>query len=158
MPSEMLYRIIDEPDDSPLSKYAVKPLWPWLAMAMGGAWIGVPWFIFNAIALGSPTRRREIPLAAALPFAQVGLAIAAAMVVSRLNSSVEDARGFVLIALALLKMACGYLLFIWQSRAAELHEHFGKELRNGALIAVGAVFIADRVFAVLPPLVGVALR
>ncbi len=53
MPGELLYRIVDEPVQTRVSRLAVRPLWPWLALALGGAWAGVPWFAVNAFALGS---------------------------------------------------------------------------------------------------------
>ena len=51
------YHIADEPAASPLSKYAVSPLWPMLAVMFGGAWLAWPWFAVNAFAIGSASRK-----------------------------------------------------------------------------------------------------
>ncbi|MBI5543693.1 MAG: hypothetical protein HY901_07400, partial [Deltaproteobacteria bacterium] len=57
------YQILDEPAPGPLATVAVNPIWPLLGAMMGGSWLAMPWFALNALALGSPTRGREILLA-----------------------------------------------------------------------------------------------
>jgi len=41
------YRIADEPRPGALSQLAVNPLWPLLAVMLGGTWIAWPWFALN---------------------------------------------------------------------------------------------------------------
>src|SRR5688500_16070714 len=53
------YRVVDEPHPSGLSQWAVRPLWPLFAQMLAGAWLSWPWFVLNAFALGSATRKRE---------------------------------------------------------------------------------------------------
>jgi len=58
------YRIIDEPAPSALSRFVVNPLWIVLA-SMFVYWPYLPrllwlWFLFNGLALRSPTIRFEI--------------------------------------------------------------------------------------------------
>ena len=55
------------------------------------------------------------------------------------------------------KMLIGYLLFTMQSRAFQLHKHFGQPERNGTLIAVGAFFLRDHVLDALPTIVKLSL-
>ena len=61
----MTYQIADEPIETSLRAYVVRPSAPLMAIMLGGAWLSWPWFAFNAIAMGSPTRRKEIGLCAA---------------------------------------------------------------------------------------------
>ena len=60
------YRILDEPTPGALAAYVVNPTFPMLALMLAGTWLAAPWFAFNALALGSPTARREIGLAIAM--------------------------------------------------------------------------------------------
>src|SRR5262245_17664110 len=55
-----VYRIEDEPIPGRLERLVVDPMWPLFALMLGGAWIGLPWFVLNAVALGTATLRREI--------------------------------------------------------------------------------------------------
>ena len=59
----MTYRILDEPRPGGLAHLAVNPLWPLLAVMLGGVWLSWPWFVVNGFAVGSPTRFRELGLA-----------------------------------------------------------------------------------------------
>jgi hypothetical protein len=161
MPSELLYRIIDEPTESRVAGYAVRPFWPWLSLALAGTWLGAPWFIFNAVALGSPTKKREIALAAALPLVQLVVFVASVLAAGQLGfqkDRLTEVVGFVMLPYSFVKLVCGYLLFTWQSRVMELHEHFGKPTRNGVFVLVVGTFLSSRLIASLPVLVTVALR
>jgi len=139
-----MYRIIDEPTESPLRQFAVGPFWPWFALSLVGAWLGVPWLIFNAIAIGSPTKGREIALALATPVLMVLAFLAAELVLRLLGvelGSVDERVGWALLPLQAVKVIVGYVLFTWQSRAAQLHAHFGHALKNGIfLVLIGRYF------------------
>lgn len=70
------YRIIDEPAPSALSRYIVSPFWIVLA-SMFVYWPYLPrllwlWFLFNGVAMRSPTIRFEV----AWVIAGVGLSLA----------------------------------------------------------------------------------
>ena len=54
------YRLPDEPKPGRLERLVTDPIWPLFATMLAGAWLGLPWFAFNAFALGSPTRWREL--------------------------------------------------------------------------------------------------
>lgn len=146
MPSELLYRIVDEPAESPWRRLVVRPLWPWLSMAFGGLWVGVPWFIVNAIALGSPTRRREIVLAGLSPLLVVVLFVGVVIVRTAFPGI---ALGYLLIPYQFFKLLVGYLLFTWQARAFQLHEHFGGEGANGVVVLIAAALVREPVLAAL---------
>ena len=138
----MLYRIVDEPTPSGWARLAVRPLWPWLALELGGAWVGVPWFVVNAIALGSPTRKKEIALALVLPIVTMVLFLGVVLLSLNLPKS---ALPYLLIPIHFLKLLAGYLLLTWQSRAFQLHEHFGGEVRNGLYLMLAATFLRPTV-------------
>ena len=69
------YRLPDEPQPSGLSRWAVDPLWPLLAVMLAGNVFGMAWSVFNGLAMGSPTRRREWLLVAANLLGCLGVAI-----------------------------------------------------------------------------------
>lgn len=156
MPTELLYRIIDEPRGSALRSWVVKPFWPWIALMLGGVWVGAPWFIFNSVAMGSPSRTKEIVAAAALPFVLGGSILGLLMLAGAFDLPQVTFKYFVLPGI-LFKMVIGYFLFMTQSRAFQLHEHFGQPSRNGAIVAVAAFFLRDRVLDSLPMLVKLSL-
>ncbi|MEW5742413.1 MAG: hypothetical protein AB1938_26080 [Myxococcota bacterium] len=141
MPADLLYRIVDEPSPSPWKKAVVRPFWPWLAMALAGTWLAVPWFIVNALALGSPTRRREIALAAAVPVLMVLVVVGAQLLFGLSEGRVP----YVLVAVRFAKLLAGYVLFTWQARAFQLHEHFGGDGRNGVLVLMVGFMLREKV-------------
>lgn len=157
MPTELLYRIIDEPKGSPWRAWVVKPFWPWIALTLGGVWVGAPWFIFNSVAMGSPTRKREILAAALLPVLILG-SFLSLYSGAKLIELPEVGFKYLVLPALVVKMVIGYFLFIVQSRAFQLHEHFGQPARNGAIVAVAAFLLHDRVLESMHPLVRLMLR
>lgn len=65
--SRVEYVLPEEPPESSIARYACASHRIVTAAMLGGNWLGAPWFVFNAYALDSKTRRREIVLAALLP-------------------------------------------------------------------------------------------
>jgi len=55
------YQIVDEPSPGPLARFAVQPMLPFLAF-MIVPWAGIPFFLFNTLALKGRTWVREILL------------------------------------------------------------------------------------------------
>lgn len=138
------YRIADEPSPGTLGRFSVNPFWPMLASMLAGAWVGVPWFAFNALALGSATRRRE------LVWLSAGVLGAAAMVGALFLAfyqqlapaptlQVAGRYGYVLVTA--WRLACAYAVYQLQESSFELHRHFGGAVLNGAPLAIlAAVF------------------
>ena len=54
----MTYAIADEPIETQRRHLVVDPSGPLLAEMVCGTWLSLPWFAFNAMAMGSPTRRK----------------------------------------------------------------------------------------------------
>jgi hypothetical protein len=129
------YRILDEPRPGPHAHLAVNPFWILLASMLGGTWLAWPWFIFNALAIGSTTRVKEIALVA------VGIAGSVALffgIEALLASSVLDQRSsaYAVLVVVAYKLGISYVLHLLQSRSFQLHEYFGGAVRNGMLLVI----------------------
>ncbi|HXV78085.1 MAG TPA: hypothetical protein VD788_17375 [Candidatus Polarisedimenticolaceae bacterium] len=134
------YRIPDEPRPSTLSRFAVQPFWPLLAVMFGGSWLSWPWFVFNGFAIGSPTRKKELALAAAGFAGNVVLALGVGIVVVR-----DLLPGTVGPYLALLgvvwRLGVSYLLFNLQSRTFGLYVYYGGVVQNGTIFLVAGYLL-----------------
>jgi hypothetical protein len=124
------YHIADEPADSVVSKLAVSPLWPMLAVMFGGAWLSWSWFALNSFAIGSATRKRELGLIA------FGLGLTAALAVSLLGAANRGLIGpdrfpYVVLPLIAVKLTVCYRLQLMQGRSYQLYRYFGGISRSG---------------------------
>ena len=132
------YAILDEPKPGTLARYIVNPFWPLLAMMMAGTWLAGPWFIFNAFALGSSTRKSEMWLV----IGSVLMSIAFLAVMTTLimyDVFPQTPRPYVHIVLAVIKLSFAYVIFMRQQRSLALYEYYGGAVRNGALVLVAGV-------------------
>jgi hypothetical protein len=142
------YVIPDEPLPGAMERWIVDPMWPLFAQMLGGSWLALPWFVFNGVALGSPTRRREWLLAAA---SLVGSAALLFAVVAAAGAGWLEGTGvrLALLSLVTLKLAIAYVLYMLQARSFELWRHFGGVPANGMLVAVAAIFARRMLFTTL---------
>ena len=134
----MSYQIADQPVDTQLRDYVVRPSVPLLAAMLCGAWLAWPWFAFNAIAMGSPTRRKVVALCAV---AFAGTAVLAAIVIALFEAGVLP-RGaplrLALLAIVSFKLGISYHLEMVQSRTFHVYQYYGGPVRNaGRLLAAG---------------------
>ena len=129
------YRILDEPRPGPYAHLAVNPFWILLASMLGGAWLAWPWFIFNAFAIGSASRVKEIALVLAGIAGSVVLFFG---IEALLASSVLDQRSaaYAVLVVVAYKLGISYVLHLLQSRSFQLHEYFGGAVRNGMLLVI----------------------
>jgi len=137
------YRILDEPAPSGLGHLIVNPMWPLLAIMFAGVWLSLPWFVLNAFALGSPTRRKELVVAVLGP---VGL-LALSFVVTAIALLLKLPKGaipYLLVMLTLWKLGVAYWLFDMQQKSFALHQYFGGKVRNGMLV-LGAGYLLNPV-------------
>jgi hypothetical protein len=139
------YRIPDEPRPTGLVKYAVDPMWPLLACMLGGNGIGLLWFAFNTRALGSVSALREYGYVLASPLACVAVFLAIASGVESHWLSGDASVKYAELAYPAVKLTLAYLLYLSQSRSAELLAHYGGVLRNGAVGLFGAFLLAHNV-------------
>jgi len=135
------YRILDEPAPSTLSTWAVKPMWPLFAIMFAGAWLAFPWFAFNAFAIGSMGRYRQLAWAAGA-FAGAGLLTALLALLAGAGVLAKGAVPYALTVVIFWKLLCGYLLYAGQDPSFELHQYAGGRARNGVFVVlVGAFFL-----------------
>lgn len=142
MAAQGIYRIDDEPRPGTLAKFASAPFWPLLALMMGGLWLGLPWFVFNSIAVGSPTRVREWVWVGVgvLGSVLIGLALmwllSAGYIVSKAQVQ------YALLVLVVWKLTIGYVLFTLQNATIELYQYYGGALNRFApLVAIAGAFV-----------------
>jgi hypothetical protein len=126
----MSYQIADQPVESSLRHYVVRPSAPLLAAMVAGAWLAWPWFAFNAIAMGSPTRRRELGLCAA---AFVITGVLAAILIALVEHEVIPIEGmplrFALLAIVTFKLGISYYIATIQGRTFAIYEYYGGPIR-----------------------------
>ena len=134
----MTYQIADEPIETSLRAYVVRPSVPLLAIMVGGAWLSWPWFAFNAIAMGSPTRRKEVALCAA---AFVGTGLLGALVIALIRAGVIP-EGMPLrlavLAIVTFKLTITYYISMVQERTFHVYEYYGGTVRAaGKILTAG---------------------
>jgi len=138
--SDQLYRISDEPRPGSLERFVTDSNWPLFGLMLGGAWLGFPWFVFNGVALGSATLRREILLAGAGFAGAAVLALAMFFVLGN-KLLPMSAVPFLLPLPIVWKLGIGYLLVRVQHRSFALWEHFGGTPRRAFLVLVAGLVI-----------------
>ena len=132
----MTYKLPDEPRPSPFNHLVVRPNAPLLASMLCGAWLAWPWFAFNSIALGSPTKRREIGLCLV---AVAGTAVLAAILIALWKAGVlrGPSLQLALLAIAAWKATFAYYVCALQSRTFHVYEYYGGTVRSSARV-IGA--------------------
>ena len=131
------YRIPDEPRPGPLAEWAVNPFWPLLAMMLGGAWIGLPWFLFNGYAIGSATFTKEAVITVLTPVVAVAL-LFLGLVVMQSADWPQRALNYIIVFVTAAKLGGGYWLYSTQSPSFEIYEWFGGKVRQGMILAIVA--------------------
>jgi hypothetical protein len=132
----MSYVIPDEARPGALHNLVVRPSVPLLASMLAGAWLAWPWFAFNAIALGSPTRRRELLMCAA---AFAGTAVLAVVLVALVRAGVVVGTTQIrlgLLAIASWKLLMSYWIELVQSRTFHVYEYYGGSVRDARAVLV----------------------
>jgi hypothetical protein len=134
----MTYQIADEPVETSLRAYVVRPSAPLLASMLAGAWLSWPWFAFNAIAMGSPTRRKEIALCIAA-FAGTGLLGALVIELARAGVIMPGAPlRLALLGIVTFKLAITYYISMVQERTFHVYEYYGGPVRAaGRILTTG---------------------
>ena len=143
------YVICDEPRPSPLRDYVVRPSAPLLAMMLGGAWLAWPWFIVNSIALGSPTRRREIAMVLIAIAGSALLAVTAIALVDAgvIHTETQARLAGLVIRTWKLGMACW--LVTLQARTFHVYEYYGGTVRSARPVLIAGLFLRGIVVGLL---------
>lgn len=144
----MTYQIADEPVETSLRAYVVRPSAPLLAIMVGGAWLSWPWFAFNAIAMGSPTRRKEIALCVA---AFAGTALLAALVIALARSGVLPPGApekIGLLVVRTFKLTITYYISTVQDRTFHVYEYYGGPVRGAGWVLSAGYWVRGLVIGV----------
>lgn len=145
------YRIADEPRPGPLGQLAVNPIWPLLAVMLGGTWIAWPWFALNAFAVGSPKKLREILWVVG---GFVGTVILLVTISATLVGTGAGDDGpwlrYALVAVVVWKLWVSYRLYLLQARTFQIHEYFGGVARNGMLPVLVAFYLRGQILGAFP--------
>ena len=134
----MSYQIADEPHETTLAAYVVNPTAPLLAAMVAGSWLSWPWFAFNAIAMGSPTKKKELALVAV---AFVGTGMLAALVIALARAGVL-APGIpfrlAILGIVTFKLTMTYYISSVQERTFHVYQYYGGTVRQaGAVLSFG---------------------
>jgi hypothetical protein len=113
-------------------------------MMLGGSWLGLPWFLFNGAAIGSPNKKREVATVIATLATVLTLAIGASMLVSG-GVLPSRAMRYLYVFLAAVKLTGGYWLYRLQEEPFRIHARFGGRARQGAVVALGSAFLRSAV-------------
>jgi hypothetical protein len=130
----MSYEIADEPHETPWRHLVVNPSGPLLAEMVCGSWLAIPWFAFNAIAMGSPTRRKEIGLCIAQ---LVGTAVMAAILIALVDRDIIESATVIrlcLLGIVTWKLGLGYAINIVQSRTFHVYEYYEGQVRSATIV------------------------
>jgi hypothetical protein len=146
----MPYQIADEPIPSESLKNLVcRPSAPLLASMVCGAWLAWPWFVFNAIAIGSPTRRRELAICA---IGAVGSVALGALVFALVKLGIIESR--VTLEIALLgvttwKLAVAHYVCALQSRTFEVYTYYGGGVRSPRAVLIAGTYLRTLVLGLV---------
>lgn len=144
------YHILDEPTPGPMSNIVVHPLWPLLALMLGGMWLALPWFVINGYGSGSPTRVRELVIAVSGLVLTAG-AVSGIIVLDGTQLLQGTSVHYALLGVSLIKLATCYLLYVIQARSFEIYVYYGGVQRSGLLVVFAAAVFARRaLWAVIP--------
>lgn len=130
----MSYQIADEPHETSLGAYVVRPGVPLLAAMVAGSWLSWPWFAFNAIAMGSPTKKKEIALVIG---AFAGTAVLAMIVIALARAGWLPAgipTRLAVLGIATFKLGMTYYISTVQERTFHVYQYYGGSVRNAAAI------------------------
>jgi len=128
----MTYAIADEPIETSRRHLVVDPSAPLLAEMLCGSWMSLPWFAFNAIAMGSPTRRKEIALCV---LTLVGTAILGVAVLALREGGVIESRTvlrFAILGIVTWKLTMASAIHALQARTFHVYEYYGGPVRSAS--------------------------
>jgi hypothetical protein len=140
------YKLPDEPTPGVLQQLVVNPMWPLFAIMFAGAWLALPWFVFNAFAIGSPTRIKETLIVVIGAAAVAVLSYGVMLGFAQFDIAQHMKYGFQAVVIG--KLGLAYWLYLLQGRTFEIYEHFNGKVQNGLLpLLAGAVFLRKYVLA-----------
>lgn len=139
----MTYAIADEPIETQQRHLVVNPSAPLLAEMVCGTWLSLPWFAWNAIAMGSPTRRKELALCV-LTLA-VTIVLGAAVLALREGGVIESRTvlRFALLGIVTWKLAMTRAIYTLQARTFHVYEYYGGPVRPASYVITTGFILRD---------------
>ncbi len=126
---------------------------------LGGTWMGWSWFVFNGVALGSATRRREVSLVVVGLIGAFVILIIGSIILNAADLKSETAARLLLLVLTVWKITISYVLYVLQHRSFSIYEYYGGIVRNGFPIVILGFFIGGRLIGIFGNnLIGLVLR
>ena len=137
------YHLIDEPRPGPIAHLTVDPMWPLLGYMLGSPFFSWIWYAFNSYVLGSPTKRKEIPLILTGVIGVFGWIIAAGYFKS--NGTINDQTlPYLRLMLTIFTLTISYMLYVIQNRTFEIYEYFGGKVMSGIPGLLVAIFLGQK--------------
>ncbi len=137
----MSYAIADEPHDTAWKQLVVTPTGPMLAEIVCGSWLSLPWFVVNAIALGSPTRRKEIALCVLQLIVTIGLG---SLLIWADDRDLIESRTLLQLSILVIvtwKVGIAYAITRIQTRAYQVYELYGGPARATTFVLATGIVV-----------------
>jgi len=135
------YAIADEPHDTAWKHLVVTPSGPLLAEIVVGSWLSLPWFVVNAIVLGSPTKRKEI----ALCVVQLMItALLGSLLLWADDRELIESRTLLQLAMLVIvswKVYLAYAITTIQQRAYQVFELYGGTAKATTFVIAGGMLL-----------------
>ena len=125
------YHIPDEPRPGGLAHVTVNPFWPLLCVMFVGAGISWTWFVLNGIAMGSPTRKRELAIAIGGLVGNAVLLVGVVATHDRLGFDGQLTLPYLLLVVIVWKLGVSYVLYMLQAGSFGIYEYYGGTVQNG---------------------------
>ena len=125
------YHIPDEPRPGGLAHVTVNPFWPMLCVMFVGAGMSWAWFVLNGIALGSPTRKRELAIAIGGLVGNAALLVGVIATHDKLGFDGQLTLPYLLLIVVVWKLGVSYVLYMLQAGSFGIYEYYGGTVQNG---------------------------
>jgi hypothetical protein len=126
-----IYHIPDEPRPSGLAHVTVNPFWPLLCVMFAGSGMSWAWFVLNGIAMGSPTRKRELALAIGGLVGNLVLILGVAGLHDRLGTDGDLLMPYLFLVVLVWKLGVSYVMYMMQAGSFGIYEYYGGNVQNG---------------------------
>jgi hypothetical protein len=135
------YAIADEPHDTAWKNLVVSPSGPLLAEIVVGSWMSLPWFAINAIALGSPTKRKEIVLCVVQLIVTALLGTALLWADDRDLIESRTLLQLLLLVIVAWKLYIAHTITTIQQRVYQVYEAYGGPARATTFVIAGGILL-----------------
>jgi hypothetical protein len=145
----MSYQIADEPASSEgRGNFIFRPSAPLFATMFCGSWLAFPWFAVNALALGSPSAKREVRLAA---LALIGIVVLSVGIYALVDAGVIESRltlRLCLLGLSAFKIGFSYALATIQARTFNVYEYYGGTVQKTMYVVIAGRYVTPFIFGI----------